>query len=98
MNDLDDLEDMYQFENKRAPAHVPKPVVQDAVRGRPAKHVLNKGFQDDLDDELDDSNLNTNSLSKPPKAPVGLTYSNNHHAPDVATAASPSRDTSKISN
>ena len=69
MNDLDDLEDMYQFESKRAPAPLPKPA--NVVAGRPAKHVLSKGFTDDLDDELDDSHFNTNSLNnnKPPRAP-----------------------------
>ena len=70
MNDLDDLEDMYQFDSKRKhlpapPApRPPQPVRQEPPTGLPplggggsrarASHIINHGVRDDIDDELQD--------------------------------------------
>ena len=98
MNDLDDLQDMYQFDSKRAkapkvpmPQSIPPPYPRNSnipnVASLPpvarSKHVLNNGLMDDIDQELaDDDDFITNK-GKQPKTKI---------LPDITTNASPPRN------
>lgn len=91
MNDMDDLQDMYQFDSRRANA--PKaPVPQSmppASRFAPnvaslppsgakaPKHVLDAGMRDDIDHELEDDFTSNRPIMK--------------NVPEATTNASPPR-------
>lgn len=101
MNDLDDLQDMYQFDSKRskaAKAPVPQSIPPNAGRMAPnavglppmgakaPKHVLDAGMMDDIDRELEDEFTSNNQ------------YRSKNQVPDITTNASPPRNGIKSPN